>query len=167
MTSPRFAHALFFDDIRQEVGNKLSLMGMYVTDLVIPVSPPPGVPVILPRFFVCTWLRCDWGDDPEWITVRLYGPPGRTEIAKSEIRRDTKVPPIQVFENPKTLSFFVTMPFAPFIIPEEGEIAVGVETEQGEISGGRIKVIFQKNSPLEEEQIQPDLQALPKNRRKK
>lgn len=164
---PRYAYTMFFDDVRQEIGNKLSFMGWYPTDLVVPGSPLAGVPMILPRFVICTWLVCAWGDNPEWVTVRVYGPPGKTEIAKKEMRRDHKVSPITVFDDPKRLSIFTMMPFAPFMIAEEGEISVNVETEQGEIMGGRIKVISQKNLPTTEDDNRPELQVSSKDRRKK
>lgn len=47
----RFVHTLWCDDIRQEVGNKPSFMGVYTGGLVV-----QSVPVNLPRLCVWTWV---------------------------------------------------------------------------------------------------------------
>jgi hypothetical protein len=35
----RYAHAIFCDDIRQEVGNKQSYMGVYISEMILPSLP--------------------------------------------------------------------------------------------------------------------------------
>jgi hypothetical protein len=47
----RFVHTLWCDDIRQEVGNKPSFMGVYTGGLVV-----QSLPVKLPRLCVWTWV---------------------------------------------------------------------------------------------------------------
>lgn len=46
----RYVHALWCDDIRQEIGNKPSFMGAYVGGLTV-----PSLPAILPRLSVYVW----------------------------------------------------------------------------------------------------------------
>lgn len=134
------AHCVFCDDVRQEVGNKLSLMGMYMGDIVLPAAPPVGVPAILPKFAICVWLLCDWGDNPERITVRVYAPPGRTEITKMEATQGQIAPPVPLFDDPTKLSLITLLPIFNFAIFDEGEIEVTVETEQGTLRAGRLRV---------------------------
>lgn len=140
MPNPRVAHCVFCDDVRQEVGNKLSLMGMYMGDIVLPVAPPVGMPAILPKFAICVWLLCDWGDNPERITVRVYAPPGRTEITKMEAAQGQIAPPAPLFDDPTKLSLTTLLPIFNFAIFDEGEIEVTVETEQGTLRAGRLQV---------------------------
>ena len=46
----RYVHALWCDDIRQEIGNKPSFMGVYAGGLTV-----PSLPAILPRLSVYVW----------------------------------------------------------------------------------------------------------------
>lgn len=47
----RFAHTIWCDDIRQEVGNKPSLMGVFAGGVLL-----PSLPAVLPRLGVQTWV---------------------------------------------------------------------------------------------------------------
>lgn len=47
----RFAHTIWCDDIRQEVGNKPSFMGVFTGGILL-----PSLPVVLPRLGVQTWV---------------------------------------------------------------------------------------------------------------
>ncbi|MDQ8001696.1 MAG: hypothetical protein REU00_17505 [Pseudomonadota bacterium] len=47
----RFLHTAWCDDIRQEVGNKPSLMGLYTGSIVL-----PQLPFTLPRLSLFNWL---------------------------------------------------------------------------------------------------------------
>jgi hypothetical protein len=46
----RYVHALWCDDIRQEISNKLSFMGAFVGGITV-----PSLPTILPRLSVYVW----------------------------------------------------------------------------------------------------------------
>ena len=47
----RYVHTIWCDDIRQEVGNKISFMGVFAGDILL-----PAVPAALPRLGVHTWV---------------------------------------------------------------------------------------------------------------
>ena len=47
----RYLHTLWCDDIRQEVGNKPSFMGVYTGGIVL-----PSLPIFLPRLCVWNWV---------------------------------------------------------------------------------------------------------------
>lgn len=140
MPTSRVAHALFFDDVRFEVGGKLSFMGMYSGELVVTSPPPPGVPFILPKFAVGVWVICDPDDHPEWLTIRVHGPPGRSELIRHEGKRDPNVPPYSPFEDPQRLLIFTVLPIMQLTLVSEGELSVTVETEKGETFAGRLMI---------------------------
>lgn len=139
MPGPRFAHCLFCDDIRVEVGNKQSLMGIYIGDIVLS-GIPQGAPLQLPKFAICVWLFSDWGDYPEYVEIRVYTPPGKTEVLKMRTPRDQMAPPTPIFDDPARLALYVPLQFANFVFMDEGEIEVVVETEQGALKAGRLRV---------------------------
>lgn len=49
--SDRYVHTIWCDDIRQEVGNKPSFMGVYSDGIVL-----PSLPVVIPRLCVYSWI---------------------------------------------------------------------------------------------------------------
>jgi len=51
MIGGRYMHTLWCDDIRQEIGNKPSFMGVYDDGLVL-----PSLPFVLPRIAVYSWI---------------------------------------------------------------------------------------------------------------
>jgi len=50
--SDRYVHVIWCDDIRQEVGNKPSFMGVYTGGIVLPV-----LPTILQRLSIYVWVN--------------------------------------------------------------------------------------------------------------
>ena len=47
----RYVHTIWCDDIRQEIGNKPSFMGVYTGGLVV-----AALPVVLPRLSIFSWI---------------------------------------------------------------------------------------------------------------
>lgn len=62
-----FMWATFCDDIRQEAGNKLSYMGIYGTNLVV-----PAFPTLLPKFCCIFNLRVAAASAPRSVTFKLF-----------------------------------------------------------------------------------------------
>ncbi len=70
VTTPRYGHAVFCDDLREEAGNKLSYMGTY-RGLLISATPLPSV---LAKFVVIANFSEPMADPVMDLTVRIYGP---------------------------------------------------------------------------------------------
>ena len=62
----RYVHALWCDDIRQEVGNKPSFMGVYTGGILV-----PSLPTILPRLAVYIWIKTPIGQPFESLRIRI------------------------------------------------------------------------------------------------
>ena len=62
---PVTAIALFFDDIRKEVGNKLTCVGQYVVDLGLPAG------IAVDRLAILLHLRWPLDYKPESLSVRV------------------------------------------------------------------------------------------------
>src|SRR4051794_26127144 len=80
MIGRRVANCVFCDDVRQEVGNKLSLMGVYSTEILFPMAPP----IIYPKFAVVVWIISEVSDVPKKFSIRILVPPEGTEIGRIE-----------------------------------------------------------------------------------
>jgi hypothetical protein len=59
-----YVHTLWCDDIRMEVGNKPSFMGVFTGDLLV-----PAIPTVLPRLGAYTWVV--WPNDEPLQSLRL------------------------------------------------------------------------------------------------
>ncbi len=66
MTHHRTVIAQFCDDVRQEIGNKFSLMGCYGTDLYV-----PSFPITLPKLCVFVHVRTPREQPFRRLTLRL------------------------------------------------------------------------------------------------
>jgi len=97
--------ALICDDIRQEVGNKVSLMGVYGKDVIV-----PDIPYVFPK--ICLWLVIEEAkieihnlkivvtapqSDP--ITIDLPAPPNQK--TPQDIRIGMTIAPLKVFAEGK------------------------------------------------------------------
>ena len=130
----RFVHAIFCDDIRQEMGNKVSFMGCYQGELFVPF-----VPLMLPKLCVQVTVTTTVEQPLKALTVRLDQ--GTNQLAVIEISGDElarAIPPAT--EDTTRLAASVGVMLAPFTITEPGQLRVMVITEEGEMLGPRLRL---------------------------
>src|ERR1700685_3740105 len=60
------AYVLFCDDVRQELGDKRTFVGVYGPELHV-----PAFPALIPKFYVVTTLICYYRCLPKNLIVRL------------------------------------------------------------------------------------------------
>ncbi len=148
--------AIFCDDIRQEVGNKRSYMGVYTGDLV--VSSP--LPVIMSKLAIVVSVRTlivdpfkkleivvkhgnkvliDTGDLSSGLAmadqIRLATqPPRGGEEDESET------------EPTKYVALHIELVLSPFVIDSAKRIRVVATTESGELRSRALRILTIKNS---------------------
>lgn len=137
MSDPRVAHCAFCDDVRLEVGNKMSLMGMYHGDMIVGGRPP----LTLPKLVIVVWVLSDIGDPIQKMTTIVQGPPNQTEILRAEVD-GILASPAHLFEDSKKLIAQQIFTISPFIVTEAGVIDVLLETDRGSFRAGRLRVSF-------------------------
>lgn len=110
--APKHEFTLLCDDIRQEMGGKTSLMGLYDHHIVV-----PEVPFVLPK--VCFYSRFSRMDGQFKFSFALVSPNGD----RKDIIRDSDV---QIPEGAKEGTFNVIA--SPFEVAAEGvyEVVVGL-----------------------------------------
>ena len=111
------------DDVRMEVGNKPSFMGVYISELAVHTP----FPVILPKLAFIVYIISPIDDLPRNVTVRVNGPPDGQEIGKIQL---PPIPAITQFED--GTKYAVQFPFAMVNVPLGGEgfLEIFVDTEQ-------------------------------------
>lgn len=130
----RFVHAIFCDDIRQEMGNKVSFMGCYQGELFVPF-----VPLLLPKLCVQVTISTTVEQPIKSLTVRLDQ--GENQLAVIEVPADDFARSMSpVPEEAKRWSASVGVMLSPFNITEPGELRVVVITEEGEMPGPRLRL---------------------------
>ncbi len=160
MPLSRFAFCLFCDDIRPEIGNKFSYMGVYQRDMVFPPGAAPGVPIFVPKFGIGAWVVSDINDRPKHIVFRVFGPPGRTEIGHREIDVAQISNPPEMEPGSLRFSVSVVMPLIGLMLPESGFIEVTAEVDGEEMRAGRLKVTIPRPA-IEEETISASAASQP------
>jgi hypothetical protein len=122
--------SLFCDDIRSELGGKLSVMGIYQTDMVFPQN--IIFPFIYPKFCILIKyyeVQNVFTDD---LTIRVFLPGDVKDLPSinlplSSLNRNTSPP--YPLEDDQERIFNVTFPLTliPFPIKQEGFVKVRVE----------------------------------------
>lgn len=143
----RYLEVIYCDDIRNEVGNKLSYMGIYTHELII-----PNTPLVLPKLCIAVKVVTNIDDPFESIMVRLVKIKGHEEIELISTGL-ISLPPISELPNrdddSTRLSFEMHFMLSPFQIDEEATLRVKATSEREELLGValRIRIIPLPASP--------------------
>ena len=134
MSDPaRHLEVIYCDDIREEVGGKISLMGIYTGDMIV-----SSMPLLLPKLCITVNAVTPIGDPLQTLCINIYKE-GVTEPIIS-----TGVIPIpDTPHDNNSVWQAVNMVFAltPFQIDEETRLRVAADTENGQIIGRSLRII--------------------------
>lgn len=130
----RFVTAIFCDDIRQEVGEKVSMMGCYQGELLV-----EAMPAMLAKLCVFLTVSTPIGRPLKKLSVRVMQ--DETELAVMEAPAESMAkarPPAD--ENSTRIMANMAMMFSPFAIAAPAIVRVLVTTEEGEMLGPRLRI---------------------------
>ena len=135
MNSKRFLTATYCDDIRNEVGNKLSLMGCYQGDLQVQT-----VPAMLPKLCVFASIVTPKERPFKSLTLRIVLDNDQ-ELARMEVPEAGLAEAAENNDETSTRrTFNAAIAFAPFVIEKPMSIRVVATTEDGEMIGPRLQI---------------------------
>lgn len=137
----RSAHATYCDDVRQEIGNKISLIGVYTSSLIV-----PKLPFTLPKLCIVLNVRTSASEPfgemkfeilknkDVMVASGILSPP--TEAQKSILEM---APSEYVDDSPRVITAQLVMQLTPFQI-DEGFLLRTLVTVDGEVlrAGGLI-----------------------------
>jgi hypothetical protein len=122
--------SLFCDDIRAEIGGKISVMGVYQADMIFPLD--QEFPLTLPKFGILFKYYETMGAFTEDVAIRVFFP-GDSKEAPSIIlpfpRASIVIPePLYPLDEDQQRVFNLSFPvlLAPLVIKQEGFIKVRV-----------------------------------------
>jgi len=121
--------SLFCDDIRSEVGAKMSVMGIYGNEMVFPLL--PDFPFSLAKFAILVKyyeIKNTFTDD---LIIRVFFPGDPKDAPSVQIpiaRAGAPLPPDYPIEEDQQQVFTVTFPIvlSPFPVKQEGFVKVRV-----------------------------------------
>ena len=130
----RFVTAIFCDDMRLEIGNKMSFMGCYQGDLFV-----ASAPIVLPKFCVHATVWTPKENRFHALSVRFVL--NDIELARVEAPvSDPEVATRIVDESATRVGISVAIAFSPFMIEKPTTLRVLATTEEGEIVGPRLLI---------------------------
>ena len=147
------AYVIFCDDLRQEVGDKKTFVGVYNEELYIPC-----LPTLIPKFYVVTAVSCYVEKIPAQLTVRLTlgdDELDKTTVSSEELEKwrvslQEEHPPRAAEDSPDQppmARLILEMLISPFWIRDEGRLASYVDTERGTLCAGSIGIIRRDGAP--------------------
>jgi hypothetical protein len=146
----RYVTVTYCDDIRQEVGNKLSFIGCYQGgELHVQAAP-----VALPK--LCAFVTVVTPKERPFKSLSIRVLQEETELGRLEVQDGLSGLPPNADETSTRLFASTAMMFAPFIIEKPTVLRVLVTTEEGEMVGPRLAV---KVQPVLVESVQVDKPA--------
>jgi hypothetical protein len=132
--------AVYCDDIRNEMGGKVSLMGVYQSDMLF-----PQFPVITSKFCARVTLRFAVEDRPkEALKIELFA--GNNVIGAIEMDREqvqnTELPPFDadIPAEDQYLALQAMLIFSPFQIEAPCRLRLIASVDGNEIEGNGLKL---------------------------
>ena len=141
----RHLEVIYCDDIREEVGHKVSYMGIYSGELTV-----PNAPVVLTKLCIAVKVATDIDDPFEALEVRIVKVKGDDETELLSTGPVSLPTELSGLDNSST-RLLVQMNFmlVPFQIDEETILRVKAITEREELRGMalRIRIVPPPASP--------------------
>ncbi len=144
----RYLHTIYCDDVRLEVGNKQSLMGIYSSDLFV-----PEFPVALPKLCIVVNLVTPIDKPLKELTLKVTKD-DETLIEVPVTGEQLSEPQSNIIENGekdnsyRRIGLTFTLMLAPFAIEKECILRVLAITESGELKGNGLKIKIGQLPPV-------------------
>lgn len=135
MPEARFVTVQFCDDIRQEVGNKYSLLGCYGPSMLL-----SAMPVVLPK--LCAFVRIYTPVDRPFAKLSIRVLRGDQVLTEMEIPQEA-LASIRTIEHPAGETFVIVgsgLAMSPVAIEEPCMLRIDVETDEGPLNGGTLRI---------------------------
>lgn len=133
-------NAIYCDDVRQEIGGKISLMGIYGTDMVF-----PSFPAALHKIHAHVTLKFPYGKQPKHsLIVRLLmDDTSLSELAVDEhTLQNAPVPPPDpdIPDDDRFLLMTIVLIVAPFEVAAPGRLKLRALVDGDEFKGNSLRI---------------------------
>ena len=140
----RILTAIYCDDIRHEVGNKMSFMGCYQRELFVPAAPTG-----LAKLCIFATAMTPVARPFKSLTFRVMQDE-KTELARLNIPSDgLSSATTSQDETVTRLLISTALIFSPFIIEKPTSLRLMADTDEGEIVGPRLLIKIHPSDEIE------------------
>lgn len=139
--SVRHVEVIYCDDIRQEIGQKHSYMGVYSGDMVI-----SNFPAVLPKLCIAVTVVTPIDDPIETLQINIFQDGIDGPIISTE-KITAPAPNLEKDDSTLLMAHFM-FSLSPFQIEKESKLRVEAETERGPIKGRGLRLIAASNSEV-------------------
>lgn len=123
----------FCDDVRYEIGNKMSLMGIYGPELYVMGT----APTVLPKLVVVLEAITDFEDSFREIGLRIKMRGAEHDMLSVTIPTP-EMPPKA--EDTSRVILRAAIPVSPFVVAEEGILEVYADIDDESVRAGRLGI---------------------------
>lgn len=145
----RFAHATYCDDIRQEVGNKRSIIGIYSATLYV-----PSLPAILPKLCIAVVAVTPTANPFKSVTIRILIDDAvfaEHKIDESQLQvQQTSFSNQEDVDNNLINQFHFAIQVAPFQIEKAMLVRTRVIADGEELKAGGLRIELMPSEPKRE-----------------
>lgn len=136
----RYAYCHFCDDIRLEVGSKVSMMGIYNGELHV-----AAMPVFLPKLCVAVFCTTEFENRFKEIKIRITSGESLLQesiIPKADLdKMQSELAARSSTEDPlKNITIGMHFNLSPFPIERESTVVATVIADQEEILAGKLRI---------------------------
>lgn len=144
----RYVYSIFCDDIRQEIGNKMSLMGIYNGELHVAT-----LPAVLSKLCVAIFCATSIENPFQSLSIKVTS----DNVVLQEItvsatdlsQRQQEISSRSPVEDPiSTIYLGVNVSLSPFVIEKEKSVIATVTADEQEIPAGRLRIKHTPNLVL-------------------
>ena len=138
----RYIHVIYCDDVRNELNNKTSFIGIYGSDLFV-----SEMPAVLPQLFLVISVVTDAADPIESLRIVISRDdeqvaeisPSADVLAKGRQQAQANSPP-GAQSLPAVYTIGAVLKIAPFPIERQGVLRVKATTEREELRGPGLRI---------------------------
>ncbi len=132
----RYVHTIWCDDVRQEIGNKPSFMGVYTGGIVL-----PSLPTVLPRLAAYSWIASPINEPLKTMALRVVRDDGVVLVDMPSIETPKEnAPPAQRPDATRVMAM-VGIVLNSVEIPEGCRyLKILVDTESSTLEGTKLYV---------------------------
>lgn len=128
--------AIFCDDVRQEIGKKISLIGVYGPNIVFRANPP----VTYPRLCIVVWAWGELQDIPTRMELHILAQPGELPLFSGALKRTETTPED---EAGRIARIQTLIELSPLELKQPGRIEVRLDIGSETQVAGRLDVKFE------------------------
>ncbi len=135
MSETRYVTVQFCDDIRQEIGNKYSLVGCYGPTMLL-----SAVPVILPK--LCAFVRIYTPANRPFAKLSIRVLRGDQLLTEMEIPQEVlaSISAVEHLAGENVVMLGSGLAISPLPIEEPCKLRIEVETDEGPLKGETLRI---------------------------